>query len=551
MFWAGCLGIFLALAGGSSCLRAQEPGASSCDQFLLVPRHVKGDKTVGPTSCRMHEVEITLEGRPYVRLDVGLDGTVEGYVAKAGNYYEYLTNSPDLVFPQAGNPGPLYFAIATYERDKGAAMTIVYPRDRSAWNGKMWVTVHGRGELFKLGNLKAWDKNFDPADPNHDLNKYDRLMISKGYVLVKTYRTTVENQGEIKATLEDGSVVDYVAFNDTARYIMDFTAVARKMIAERLGQPPRLTYLYGHSAGARIGHDINYTPGLNVDRNGKAFFNGLLDDDAAAGTWLPFVLKDGKDVLFATNAEKAAFVPQLDITHQMYNNINERLDKTTGYMSVSFLANKRHNALMLRDKGLKERMYEVRGISHSGAENFVDRTQNQNLDFARMMGRFIDILDAWVDKGTPPPPTHSDWAVLVGTNPDGTIKNPGLAFPEIACPLGVYYPSPTSTSGATAFAPFSGTGIEPLDRNKQFIDMNRNGVWDFVETPTQAWRRLGLLHLNESLTREKYVACVQKAAELLHKEGFFSEKTTALYDEEAKEADLHPKATTPARKESR
>ena len=73
--------------------------------------------------------------------------------------------------------------------------------------------------------------------------------------------------------------------------------------------------------------------------------------------------------------------------------------------------------------------------------------------------------------------------------------------------------------------------------------MNRNGVWDLRETPTAAWRRLGLLQKGEELTRDKYVACVQRAAEQLRKEGFFSDQTAAWYVEQAKTADLQPKRT--------
>jgi hypothetical protein len=74
--------------------------------------------------------------------------------------------------------------------------------------------------------------------------------------------------------------------------------------------------------------------------------------------------------------------------------------------------------------------------------------------------------------------------------------------------------------------------------------MNRNGVWDYRETPTQAWRRLGLLQPTESLTREKYVSCVQNAAERLRKDGFFSDKSAAWYVEQAKTVELQPKGAT-------
>jgi alpha/beta hydrolase family protein len=515
-----------------SCVSRPTRAATRCDDSLLSPRTVRA-KTVGPASCLMQESDVTVDGRAVHRIDVGLDGTVDGWLAKVGDYKEYFTNAPDLVFPQTWGPREIFFAVAKYERDRGAAMTIVFPADRAAWNHKMFVMVHGRGVSFKDGGLKPWDRNAN------DLDKYDRLLLGKGYTVVKTHRSTIENEGEITATLEDGSTVDYIAFNDTARYVMDFADVAKKMIAARLG-PVSRTYFYGHSAGARIGRGLNYTPGLNVDRDGSHAFDGFLNDDPAAGTWYPVALKNGTDVLLASDADKAAFVPQIDIAHQMYNNIWP--PKHPDWMSSSYLENKRNNAKILRDKGLgaKYRMYEVRSISHSGGENMADgkRGPLENLDLSKMMDRFVDLLDAWVEKGAAPPPTRSDWAELGDANYDGVIENPALAFPEVVCPLGVYYSYPESTSGTTAFAAFSGQGLEPLDAKKIFVDMNRNGVWDYRETPTEAWRRLGLLQRNETLTREKYVACVQRAADQLRRDGFFSDKTAASYGDAAKTTPL-------------
>jgi len=239
---------------------AAADGGASCDALLPPRREVKS-REVGPASCRMLESDLTLDGRALHRLDVGLDGTVDGYLTKTGDYKEYLTSAPDLVFPQTADPGPVYLAVAEYRRDKGAAMTLVYPADREQWNGKAWVMVHGRGRSFKEGNLKAWDRNLDPARPSADLDKYDRLILAKGYALVKTHRTSSEGLGEIKSTLEDGSIVVYAAFNDSHRYVMDFTAVARRLLESRLSRAPRRTYFYGHSAGARMGRGLNYTPG--------------------------------------------------------------------------------------------------------------------------------------------------------------------------------------------------------------------------------------------------------------------------------------------------
>jgi hypothetical protein len=525
--------------------RAAAPAAAtSCDGLLPPRREVKG-RTVGPSSCLFLESDLERQGRSFRRLDIGLDGTVDGYLTKTGDYKEYLTSAPDLVFPQTADPGPVYLAVAEYQRDKGAALTLVFPADRSAWNGKMWVTVHGRGRSFKEGNLKAWDRNLDRANPRADLDKYEQLILDKGYALAVTHRTSSEGLGEIRSTLEDGTVVDYAAFNDSHRYVMDFTAVARRALEKRLGGAPRRTYFYGHSAGARMGRGLNYTPGLNLGEGGQPVYDGILADDGAAGGWLPVVMKEGKDVLLATAAERAGFVPQIDVSHQMYNNIWP--PRKPVWMSSSYLENKRNNARLLRDKGLtpRHRMYEVRGVSHSGGESLPEgrRGEIQTLDLSKVMERLVDMLDLWVEKGQAPPPSRSDWAELGDADHDGAIENPALAFPEVACPLGVYFPYPATTSGTTAFAAFTGQGLEPLDASRVFADMNRNGVWDYRETPSQAWQRLGLLAKGEPLTREKYVACVQAAAESLREDGFFSAATARAYVDEAKTAQIEPTAS--------
>lgn len=531
-----------AVVGMSSTAALQQPAMASCDDMLPVPREVSSRK-VGPSSCLQQDSGLSLNDRALLRVDVGLDGTVDGFLTKSGDYKEYLTNAPDLVFGQTADPGPIFAAVATYQRDKGAAMTIVMPRDAAAWNGKLFVTAHGRGRSFKEGNLRAWNKNFDPADPARDLNKYDRLMLGKGYALVKTHRTSSEGLGEIIATLADGSTVDYAAFNDSANYIKDFAEVARKIVERRMGRAPRRVYFYGHSAGARIGRGLNYSPGLNRRRDNQPAFDGLLLDDGAAGGWLPVLMKNGRDVLFASEADKASFVPQLDVTHQMYNNIWP--SQKAPYMSSSYLANKRNNARILREKGLtsKHRVYEVRGISHSGGEGLPDgrRGEIQILDLSKLMDRLIDLLDAWVESGTLPPPSRSDWPPLGDADGDGIIEQPALAFPEVACPLGVYYPYPNTTAGTTAFAAFTGEGLEPLDQNNVYVDMNRNGVWDFRETPTEAWQRLRLLAAGEQLTRARYELCIKNAAETLQREGFFANTTTASYIAQAKTTDLQPK----------
>src|SRR5881628_2694946 len=101
-FWFGVLGS-ACLVLASHAVVAQPAAEGSCDQFLLAPRQANG-KRVGPKSCLMQETAVTVDGRAFARLDVGLDGTVDGYLAKTGDYKEYFTNSPELVFPQTWGP---------------------------------------------------------------------------------------------------------------------------------------------------------------------------------------------------------------------------------------------------------------------------------------------------------------------------------------------------------------------------------------------------------------------------------------------------------------
>src|SRR5204862_4390363 len=105
-------GIALLTSGGA----AQTTG-KSCDNYLPQPRQVNG-RAVGPMSCLMQETSATYEGRALTRLDVGLDGSVDGYLAKVGNYKDDFSNSPDLVFTETLGPRELLVWVASYESAK-------------------------------------------------------------------------------------------------------------------------------------------------------------------------------------------------------------------------------------------------------------------------------------------------------------------------------------------------------------------------------------------------------------------------------------------------
>lgn len=546
-FHVTVFGLTFAAASSLTPLKAAGFGDTeyaSCDNFLPVLRQV-GEARVGPESCQMQEMEFDFNGRDFVRVDMGLDGTAEGYVKMDGPYHEYLSNGPDLIFEQAATPGEASLAIARYERMKGAAVILVYPKSGRDWNGKVWVTAHGRGRSFQNGSLKVWHDYLDFEIPMEDLDKIDRLILSKGYALAKTYRTSVEDSGEIFATLEDGTVVDWAAFNDTASIIKDFSLVAKAAIKDRLGKAPSRTYLYGHSAGARIARSINYTPGVNTDSRGERVFDGFIMDDSATGLWLPVVMKNGRNILFSTEKEKQAFTPQIELDHQMNTKVWTRAPDRPEWVSNAYLINKRNNARILMEKGLgsKFRHYEIRQLDHANGAGLADGRNRKVriLDLSLMIDGVIDMLDGLVEGRKVPAPSRSDWAVIGDADNDGVIEYPAISFPEVACPLGIFYPYPHQGAGSTtAFAAFTGEGTEPLDEKNIFVDMNRNGVWDLRETPTEAWRRLGLLESTEELTRPKYVSCIRDAATQLSRDGFFSDKTVESYIQQAQKQDLKP-----------
>ncbi|MEO5898482.1 MAG: alpha/beta hydrolase domain-containing protein [Vicinamibacterales bacterium] len=530
------LGIMVVATGGPGRAAAQDFDQTSCNEFRVAPRTVR-DKPVGPVSCMMQETDVGLEGRTFRRLDMGIDGSVEGAVTKRSDTRAYFTNAPELVFPQIAGDGPYFSAVASYTGTRGASMTVIYPLDAASWNGKMWVTAHGGEVALGLG-LLPWHRNLDRKNPLKDLNDYDRVILSKGYALVKTRRPTVPVSGHNPATGDDGTTLDGVAFTDTVRYITDFTALAARAIAVRLGRPPSQTYLYGHASGASLAHSLNYTRGANGNSGGARVFDGILADDAAAGVWLPMLLKSSQDSLLATDAERADFVPQIDVIHQMNNDVWR--ERKAEDLSMSALANARRNAMVLREKGLgsKTRTYEVRGISREGGESLTREPGISHVDLSQLMASMIDHLDKWVTKGTTPPATRSDSAALAGTANKEVSQHAAIALPEVACPLGVYHPYPVPTAPRTAFAPFGATDLEPLDGAGGFVDMNGNGVRDRREDATQAWRRLGLLRRGEELTQEKYTACVRASADQLRLDGFLTDDGVKWYADRASKASL-------------
>ena len=557
--------------------------AQSCKEFLAAKRSVNGDM-IGQEDCRMRETVVTddtwpevaeildlEQGKRYRRVEIGLTGTLAGYSVRSGPRPVHFTSAPEIVFPQSGNETEPEPGILRYDMYRGASMSLMFPEDGS-WNGKLFLTLPG-SDSYRYGTIVKWDHNYDPEDPMGDVSRYHKLILSKGYALAMTRRNHNNRQkgdGDYAVRLLDGTVLLDRNPVDNPELIIGYAQVAQELLASRDGRKPTRTYWYGHSGGARKGKLVNYNnyfTSANIGPDGQPIIDGILVDDSGAGLWLPQVFRNGEDILFRTEADRAPFVPQLEVAHQLY--MNDRNDPVPDWVSTSFQINKYRNAQLLRDKGLSDkfRFYEVRGVSHSGGESMPTQVDSyglphqmnssgtvQVLPIWRLMDGFIDMLDAWVDRRVVPPPTRSDWAELGDADRDGIVENGALALPEVACPLGVYYPfpPPSGSKGSTAFVAFDGNGEEPFDgraieRDEEedsqftlatFADMNLNGYRDFRETVTQAWQRLGILQHNESFSRERYMSCVQQTVEELEDRGFISGQVGEYYVEQASTGSL-------------
>lgn len=525
---------------------------ASCREFLE-PKKVVDGKSIGQEECLMQERQFVFQERKYRRADMGITGTIEGYALKSGAMAAYFNSDPEFVFAQMGRSG-WTAGIGRYEGAAGMGISIFYPdpESTSAWNGKLYYHVHGGG--LCAGDAGEDDLTGDPFRVG-DVSAFDQIMLEKGYAVVRTRRatgeiargtlisTTDKGQNCSSVRLNDGTILVNVNFTDHYLLHLGFLKVGKNFLKDRLGRLPSRTYWFGKSSGARVGQLVNLRPELNVGPDGKRLVDGLLMEDTAAGFWYPVLFKDGKDILFTSQREKDQLVKQIEIIHRL--DANWRKYPLPDWVSPVNLVNKRRNAKLHMEKGLgsKYRAYEVLGSGHNGGD-YGTRPGSDvvPLYLGHLMDAQMDILEDWVEKGIEPPPNRSDWPDLGDVDGDGFVDFEAIGLPEVACPLGIYFPYPPSRGwrGAlsTGFAPFDESLLEPLDGRGIHVDMNRNGSVDMRESVRQAWRRLGLLKPGEKFSRGKYVNCVSTVVSKLRSEKFLTERGSTQYLEQAAQKEL-------------
>lgn len=357
--------LVVTFTSGSDTFAQSLSPEQSCKTFLVPMRMMSGEM-IGQEDCRLRETVVRddtwpevaniLEidsGKKYQRIEIGLTGTLMGYAVKSGPRIVTFTSAPEFVFPQAGNKSEWLPGVLRYDMLMGASMSLIFPEDNS-WNGKLFVTLPGMGS-YRTGTSKKWDRNYDPDKPMGDVDKYQKLMLSKGYAVAMTRRNHLNRQpgdGDYTVRLLDGSVLLDRNPVDTPELIIGYARVAQKVLKSRLGREPSRTYWYGHSGGGRLGRLVNYNnyrTSANIDGNGEPIIDGILVDDSGAGLFLPQIFRDGEDILFQTKEDRDAFVPMIEVAHQLY--INDRNDPIPDWISSNFLINKYRNAQLLQDKG--------------------------------------------------------------------------------------------------------------------------------------------------------------------------------------------------------
>lgn len=490
--------------------------ASSTDLASLLhlaarPRVACGT-AVQEDECQIQSEEVAFNssGHPFARVAVGISGTIDGWTVRTGPAFKTMvTDGPELIFPQLGVNGDAERCVVKYDYSGGSGMTVFFPLNAEHWNGKLIVTAHG-GISYAAVGVIAPAKGFRSFA---NLNKFVGTMIDKGYAVAHTLRSSALNAevADLPARFESGEEAPGFQLAAHAGLLTRWGTIARRYVEHRLQRPASHAYLYGYSAGGIQGRLLNYKPSLNDDGDGKRMFDGLLIDDSGAG--LPIPIGD---------PDKAAFVPQIDLTHLLY----------VPAAGPPFLDNKRQNAKLLAASSVasRHRHYEVHGVSHLdagyGPEDMGRGRDSvfQSIDLSPLISAMIDRLDEWVCDDIPPPPSRV------------------IDLPETAAPLGVYFVHPTELGTArvglqtTGFAFFDGRNLEPLDGLGRLVDMNGSGTRETRETLSDAWARLGLVDAGTPVTLDVYVARVKNVASGLADDGLIDRDSISTYVQRAYEA---------------
>ena len=204
-------------------------------------------------------------------------------------------------------------------------MSLFFPQDPAAWNGRVWVMAHGAGS----GTDRAWDAGLG-GNGARGAGAYNEELLQRGFGVAVTRRAANAVALGRNANPPPTGIRRYS--RSAPRWITSPSTMGElhQRLHRRRRQVPRAPaqrlptrrYFYGHSAGARICRGMNYTAGLKQARRWQAVLRRhvrrrLRCGHVAAGCdegWQGRALHNRR-------REGAAMVPQLEVAHQGNNNI--------------------------------------------------------------------------------------------------------------------------------------------------------------------------------------------------------------------------------------
>ena len=513
-----------------------------------------------------------------------------------GEGQEHFFSDHALIWQARGIMGPFIPGVATYQysEETPSSVEVLIPEDPEDWNGSMWVLVHGGGWHPPL--------RFHPREPgrfNHytETSESAGSLIDQGYAVIWTRRdaaTSIETSIDIPitATLDNGMVVGGpgkpgMALNENMGLMRDYTVISRNFVTEQMGREPEAIFFRGHSAGGAMGRSMLIVRGMNSDHHGNKLFDGFYLDDSAGGRgatayfWEAevvdelgsFRLNPTDEDTLTFDAEQTRFMaPVIETVHALYSGgrtatvprIYERIPAT-------YANYKRENARINIEKGLGDiwKSYEIAGVSHSdaSAEAFdYPELAKDMVDIGGVANALQQALADWVLHGKRPPGTRVDAADVWELDPE---SGPAIQLPDTACPRGVFRtymnrPDGTAVGSSPAlFVPyltelvpqinedqprppgFREEWLEPLNRKGYLVDMTGSGHRMTRPTIQQIWhlrykegKKTGTLRPYETLTRERYVACVTGVVDELYADGLLTAEARIWYIEKAKSDEI-------------
>ena len=136
-------------------LGAKEKNPSGGDFNLDGLKRIVNGVTIGPDSFNIIKEETIYNsyGIPYVWVEMGVSGTIEGYTALEGMRYETFTDFPDIVLRGRNNFYPYYHGVGRYEAAEGSKLVIIFPASQKDWNRKAYHIAHTAGNYGQIGNV--------------------------------------------------------------------------------------------------------------------------------------------------------------------------------------------------------------------------------------------------------------------------------------------------------------------------------------------------------------------------------------------------------------